>query len=815
MRNFRHSFRALINQPLFSAVVIITCALGIGANTAVFSVINAVLLRPLPFEEPHRLVGLFPYDQRSGTDESFDQSAACYLDFVDWRAQNHVFERMAVYTNESLTLTDGQEAIQIQGQAVSADLFALLGIQPILGRAFLPKEDEPGNRVVILSNDLWKRRFGADPAIIGRPLILDREQFVVVGVMPPGFSFPVRNTPVELWTTVAMLRESRDGGQPMTEQRGNDFLSCIARLKNGVSLDQAQANIDTISAALRQQYPDSNTGVAVKLRPLINSLIGKAQSGLTMLCAMAGCVLLVACLNLANLLLARSLSRKKEITIRTALGAGRWQIIKQLLTESLILAAGGGLAGLLLALWGLEALKRFLPPTIPRIDQISLDFRVLVFAAAGSLFVGIVSGLLPAWRVSSPGIAGSLNEASRGSTEGVRGRRTRAALVVLELVFALVLLASAGLLAKSFLRLQDVPPGFDPNNIATARIALPNATYGKPEQSARFYKTLLSRISEVRGVRSASAAWWLPLSGSEITFNFDIEERPLPAANQPLAQVNVVALDYFKTMGVPLLQGRDFAARDDVNAPPVVIVSEGFARQFFPGENPIGKRITPAGSVNPGKPPVREIVGVVGDTHFISLGEKPKPQIYAPHPQFAVGGMSLVVRGQADPQTLLTTLRKTVTEIDKDVPLFRPRTLSEYASQSISQPRFNAMLVGLFALIALALAAAGIFGLTSYTVTQRTQEIGIRLALGAQRGDVLRLIIGQGMRLLGIGIICGFAGVFGLGHLLQSLLFGIGAHDTATIMGVTAILSLVALLACWIPARRAARVDPVIALRSE
>src|ERR1700736_3071360 len=454
MRNFRHSFRALINQPLFSAVVIITCALGIGANTAVFSVINAVLLRPLPFEEPHRLVGLFPYDQRSGTDESFDQSAACYLDFVDWRAQNHVFERMAVYTNESLTLTDGQEAIQIQGQAVSADLFALLGIQPILGRAFLPKEDEPGNRVVILRNDLWKRRFGADPAIIGRPLILDREQFVVVGVMPPGFSFPVRNTPVELWTTVAMLRESRDGGQPMTEQRGNDFLSCIARLKNGVSLDQAQANIDTISAALRQQYPDSNTGVAVKLRPLINSLIGKAQSGLTMLCAMAGCVLLVACLNLANLLLARSLSRKKEITIRTALGAGRWQIIKQLLTESLILAAGGGLAALLLALWGLEALKRFLPPTIPRIDQISLDFRVLVFAAAGSLFVGIVSGLFAAWRVSSPGIAGSLNEASRPSTEGVRGRRTRAALVVLELVFALVLLASAGLLAKSFLRLQ-------------------------------------------------------------------------------------------------------------------------------------------------------------------------------------------------------------------------------------------------------------------------------------------------------------------------------------------------------------------------
>ena len=815
MHNARHTLRTLVNQPLFSAVVIVTCALGIGANTAVFSVINAVMLRPLPFHEPSQLVGLFPYDQRQGMPSVFDESAACYPDFVDWRAQNRVFDRVAAYTSESLTLTNGKEAIQVQGQAVSADLFTLLGVQPFLGRTFSQQEDEPGNRVVVLSHELWQRRFAGDPSILGKSLTLDHEQFQVVGVMPAGFSFPVRNTPVDLWTTVAMLRESRDGSEPMTAIRGNDFLRCIARLKSGISLGQAQANIDTISAALRQQYPNSNTGVAVKVVPLASSLIATARSGLLMLCAMAGCVLLVACLNLANLLLARSVSRKKEINIRAALGAGRWQITKQLLVESLVLSALGGAAGLLLAIWGLDLLKSFLPTSIPRIDQISLDMRVLVFTAAGSLIVGTLSGLLPAWRVTRQGVFGSLSESTRGSTEGAHGQRTRAALVVLEIVFALVLLASAGLLASSFLRLQNVRPGFDPTNVTTARIALPNANYPKPEQADRFYKTLLTKISDIPGVRSASAAWWIPLSGSDIDFNFDIEEHPLPPGDQPVAQVNSVAPNYFKTLGVPLLQGRNFTAQDDANSTPVAIVTEEFVRRFFPGENPIGKRIKPSARIGAEKPPMREIIGVVRDMHLISLSVKPRPQIYLPQAQFSVHNMFLVVRSETNLQSLMETLRKTVGELDKDVPLFRPRTLSEYASQSVSQPRFNAMLVGLFALIALVLAAAGIFGLTSYTVTQRTQEIGIRMALGAQRGDVLRLIIGQGIRLLILGVLCGFVGVFALGHLLQSLLFGIGAYDLTTIVAVTGILSFVALLACWIPATRASRVDPVIALRSE
>ena len=815
MHNIRYSLRTLFKQPLFTSIVVITLALGIGANSAVFTVVNATLLRPLPFQQPDRLVSVLLYDTRVGTANGYDQAASSYPDFVDWRAQNNVFAHMAVYTNQSLTLTDGEQAVQLAGEAVSADLFALLGVQPVLGRAFSPQEDKPGSRVVILSDELWKRRFAEDRNILGKSITLDREQFVVIGIMPPGFNFPVRKTQVDLWTTVAMLGESRDGSQAMTEQRGNCFLDCIARLKPGVSLNQAQANIDTINASLIRQYPDSNSNVGIKLLPFADYLVDRAHSALMMLVAMAGCVLLVACLNVANLLLARALSRQKEIGIRAALGAGRWQISRQLLTESMVLAVFGGLAGLLVGVWGLSLIKQFLPADIPRIDQLSLDVRVVGFTALASLTVGALSGLIPAWRVSHSDLVGTLNEMGRGSSEGLRGRRTRAILVVFEIVLALLLLATAGLLAESFLRLQKVRPGFDPANVMTARVALPSASYGKPEQAANFYKNLLQRITELPGVRSASAVWWLPLSGSEVTLNFDIEQRPMPKAQQPLTQTNAVALDFFKTIGIPLVRGRDFTPRDDINAPPVVIVSEEFARQFFPGEDPIGKRIKPAGSISSGEPPMREIVGVVGDVRLISLSAAPKPQIYFPHQQFAIPGVSLVVRSTTRPESLTETLRKTVADLDKDVPLFRPRTLSEYASQSVSQPRFNAMLVGLFALIALLLAAAGIFGLTSYTVTQRTQEIGIRMALGAQRTDVLRLIIGQGLRLLGIGIVCGLVGVFGLGHLLQSLLFGIGANDMATMASVTAVLSFVALLACWIPATRAARVDPVIALRSE
>ena len=815
MQNLRYALRVLGKQPLFTAIVILTFALGIGANTAVFSVLNAVLLRPLPFHEPQNLVALGEYDPREKADPGTEIDSISYLDYVDFRDQSQVFERVAVYTNQSVgTLTDGNEATHVQGESVSANLFSLLGVQPMLGRTFLPKEDEPGNHVVILSHGLWQRRFGADRGIIGKSVTLDGQQFQVVGVMPPRFTFPISVISPELWIPMSILGESKDGSPPMTEQRDTDFLFCIARLKPNASIQQAQANIDTITANWRRQYPDTKLHVGAKVISEMSAMIGSTHSALLMLCAMAGCVLLVACVNVANLLLARSLSRNREISIRAALGAGRWHIIRQLLTESILLGAFGGGAGLVIAIWGIDSLKAFLP-RIPRIEEISPDPRVLAFTAVVSLGVGIFAGLLPAWRASHPNLAGSLNENSRGSTEGAAAGRTRAALVVIEIVLALVLLASAGLLVESFLRLQKIPSGFDPSNVTTARVALPETNYGKPEQAGEFYKKLMDRLSTFPGVQSVGAAWWIPLSGSEISFNFNTEEHPVAAGQQPVAQLNVVTPDYFQTVRVPIRQGRAFTDRDDRNAPLVAIVSEGFAKQYFPGEDPIGKRIIPNGSVDPGKPPVREIVGVVADMHLISLRLPPKPQIYLPHQQFGIQSMSIFVRSQMGEAALMGTLRRAVNEIDKDVPVYRVRTLPDYLSQSIAQPRLNAMLVGLFALIALLLAAAGIFGVMSYSVTQRTQEIGIRLALGAQRYDVLRLIVLQGMRFVGAGIVLGLIGVFLCTRLLQSLLFGIGATDLRTMFAVTLILTAVAFIACLLPARRATLVDPIQALRAE
>ena len=814
-QELRYALRVLAKQPAFTVIVILTFALGIGANTAVFSVLNAVLLRPLPFHEPQNLVALGEYDVREKTDPGTEINSISYLDYVDWRDQNKVFERVAVYTNQSVsTLTDGNEATHVQGEAVSVELFPLLAVQPVVGRVFLPNEDEPGNHVVILSNELWQRRFGGDRRIIGKTITLDGLSFQVIGVMPPRFTFPISSVSPELWVSLSRLRESKDGSTPMTEQRDNDFFRCIARLKSGVSIQQAQANINTIAANWHQQYPDSKSNTAAKVLPEISAMVGNVRSALLMLCAMAGCVLLVACVNVANLLLARSLSRNREISIRAALGASRWHIIKELFAESILLGVVGGLAGLILAIWGIDSLKAFLP-SIPRIDEISPDVGVLVFTAFVSLGVGIFAGLIPAWRTSHPNLAGSLNENSRGSTEGAAGGRTRAALVVIEIVFALVLLASAGLLVESFLQLQKVQAGFDPANVTTARVALPETNYGKPRQAGDFYKKLLDRLATLPGVQEVAAAWWIPLSGSEIGFNFDVEEHPIPAGQQPIAEVNVVTPDYFGTIRVPVRRGRTFNDRDDRNATPVAIVSESFAKQFFPGEDPIGKRITPNGSVDPGKPPVREIVGVVADMHLISLRLAPKPQIYIPHQQFAVQSMSIFVRSQMSESALMSSLRRAVDEIDKAIPLYRMRTMPDYLSGSIAQPRLNAVLVGLFALIALLLAAAGIFGVMSYSVTQRTQEIGIRLALGAQRYDVLRLVIVQGMRFVGAGLLLGFVGVFASTRLLRSLLFGIGATDLPTMFVVTLILTAVAFFACFLPARRATMVDPVIALRSE
>ncbi len=810
MANLRYAIRMLFKQPGFTAIAVLTLALGIGANTAIFTVVNAVLLRPLPFKNPDQLVTLSMIDTR-GASDALD--SVSYPNFVDWRAQNRVLSHLAVFTSNGLTLTDGREAVHLQALAVSSDLFPMLGVHPQLGRAFLPKEDEPGAHVVLLSHALWQRHFGSDPRIIEKNIILDGTPYQVVGVMPPDFQFPIERTPAEAWTSMAGFRQAQNGGPAMTEQRGNDFLFAVGRIRPGVRLEQAQANLDSIASALSKQYPDSNTYAGVKLVRFLASMVGPVRPALLMLLGTAGCVLLVACVNVANLLVARSVARQKEISIRSALGAQRGDIIRQLLVESALLGSLGGLIGLLIAIWGVDSLAYLLPANLPRASQISPDARVLFVTAVVSLLVGCLAGIMPAWRASHPNLVTSLNESGRGSSASGRGLRIRGFLVIVEIVLALVLLSGAGLLTQSFLRLREVKPGFDASGIMTVRLALPDAGYGKPEQAASFYNKLMTRISTLPGVVSAAAGWWLPLSGSEIALDIDIQEHPLPEAQRPVSQVNSITPDYFKTLRIPLLKGRTFNERDDIKSPLVVVINETFARQLFPGQDPIGKRITPSGTVENGKPPVREIVGVVGDAKALSLMAKAKPQLYFPHQQFAVPGMSLLVRTSNDPHAIVTGVREAVAELDKNVPIYRPHTLEEYVGLSVAQPRLNALLVGLFSAVALLLAAAGIFGVMSYSVTQRTQEIGIRLALGAQRGDVLRLIVGQGMRLVVYGVCAGILITFGLNHLLKGLLYGINAGDLSTLFLVSTLLASVALLACWLPARRASGIDPIVALR--
>jgi putative ABC transport system permease protein len=811
MHHLRLAVRMLGKQPGFTVIAVLTLALGVGANTAIFSVVNAVLLRPLPFPDPDQLVALSSYDDRVGF--TGDVDSVSYPNFADWRDQNRVFSHVAVYGNNSLTLTDGQEASHVQSISVSADLFPLLSVQPQLGRIFTAKEDEPGTRVAILSHALWQRRFGSDPSILHRTVTLNGFPYQVIGVMPPGFEFPIQPEPIEIWTTVAGFREKQAGSQAMTEERGNNFLFAFARMKPGVRVERAQANLDLIAGSLAKQYSDSNAHSFVKVVPLLHAWVGHFRPALLMILASAGCVLLVACVNVANLLLARSIGRQKEIGIRSALGAQRSDIIRQLLTESLLLGLVGGLVGLLIAVWGVESLVRLLPANLPRASEISPDGRVLAFTIIISLVVGCLSGLMPAWRASHPNLAASLNESGRGSSESGRGLRLRGFLVVVEIVFALALLSGAGLLAQSFLRLREVKPGFDAHNVMTARVDVPDKNYGKPAEAAEFYRKLLERVSMLPGVTAASAAWWLPLSGNEITFDVQDPQHPMPEAQRPVSQMNAVAPDYFQVLHIPLVKGRTFTVRDDINAPRVMVVNETFARQFFPGQDPIGKRLIPSGSVEPGDPPLREIIGVVGDAKALTLMAKAKPQIYIPHQQFAVQRMSLLIRTQNDPRGILPALRNSVAEVDKDVPLFRPRPLEEFVARSVAQPRFNALLVGLFSTVALLLSVAGIFGVMSYSVSQRTQEIGIRLALGAQRSDVLRLIVGQGMRLVVLGVGTGLLVTFGLTRLLQDLLYGISATDLSTLFMVSSLLSLVAFLACWLPARRASAIDPMVALR--
>jgi putative ABC transport system permease protein len=810
LQDIRFGLRMLLKSPSISIVATIALALGIGANTAIFSVVNAVLLRPLPFPDSDSLVALFETDTQRG----LQRGSHSYPNFMDLRAQNTVFENVASYHGSDYIMTGRGEPARLQGAVVTANLFSLLKVQPMLGRVFLPDEDKPTEtgRVVILSHKLFQQRFNGDPSILNQAITLEGIKFTVIGVMPAAFEFPIQNDPVELWTTIA---GDASGKEPITAQRGAHFLSVIGRLKSGVSEEKAQAELTAIGSRLEQQYPDTNTHKSLRVESALKSLVGDIRPALLILLGAVACVLLIACANVANLLLARATSRHKEMAIRTALGASRTRVIRQLLTESVLLSLVGGGVGLLLAVWWSDLLVALGKEDIPRAIHVGMDWRVLGFTLGVSLLTGLIFGLAPAFHSSRTELVESLKEGARGTSAGTFANVVRKALVVIELGFAVLLLTGAGLLIQSLWRLQRVNSGLHPENILTFNVTLPEVKYKSANQS-QFFIDLKQRLEATPGVQSASSILPLPLSGDRFGISFEIEGRPMAPKDHPSADFFTTGVGYFKTMGIPIVKGRDFDDRDKHGSTPVIIITETFARQYFPNEDPIGKRIHPGISTYDNEDSVmREIVGVVGDIRNRTLSTESKPAYYVPQTQVPFSQMVTVVKTAGEPHGLVSAATKEVAAMDHDVPLFSVKSMDEYISTSVAAPRFSTTLLSIFAGVALVLTVVGLYGVMSYSVAQRTNEIGIRMALGAQSRDVLLMIVKQGSVLILLGLAIGLLGAFALTRVISSLLFGVTAKDPFTFAAVSLLLAFVALLACYVPALRATKVDPMNALRCE
>jgi len=808
-QDIKYGIRMLLKSPGLSIVATIALALGIGANTAIFSVVNAVLLKPLPFPNSDALMRVYEKDQRRG----LLRGAYSYPNFFDLREQNHVFEHVAAYHDGDFIMTGRGEPVRISGGVVTADLFSVLGTAPVLGRTFLPNEDKPTEtgRVVVLSERLFASRFNSDASVLNKQITLDGKQYTVVGVMPHAFEFPIQNEPLDLWTTIA---DDAAGDSPVTAQRGAHFLRVIARLKPGVTESQAQAEADTIAARLEQQYPDENTHKGIHVESALKALVGDIRQALLILLGAVACVLLIACANVANLLLARAMTRHKEMAVRSALGASRLRVVRQLLTESVLLSLAGGVLGLILAVWWSDLLIALGKKDIPRAIQIGLDWRVLGFTLGVSVLTGLVFGLVPALHLSKTQLTESLKE-GRGAGAGARKNRVRGVLVVAELAIAVVLLVGAGLLIQSLWRLQHVNPGLQPENILTFNLSLPDVRYPS-EKQVRFYRDLIVRMRSLPGVQSASAVMPLPLSGDRFSISFQIEGRPVAPKDEPSADLFIAETNYFRTMGIPIIKGRDFEDRDQHTSTPVIIITEQFARQYFPGENPVGKRIHPGISTWDNEDStMREIIGVAGDVRNRALNTEPKPAYYMPQSQLPFTQLIAVVKSTNDPRALTGSLTREVRAMDPELPVFSVKTMEEYISSSVAAPRFNTTLLSIFAAVALVLTIIGLYGVMSYSVAQRTNEIGIRMALGAQTRDVLGLIVKDGMKLVLLGLVLGISGALGLTRLLSTLLFGVTTRDPVTFVAIAALLSFVAILACYIPAWRATRVDPLEALRCE
>jgi predicted permease len=810
-KDIRYGIRGLLKRPGFTAIVVITLGLGIGANTAFFSVVNAVLLRSLPYRDSGRLVALWETvskDRRNPTS---------YPNFLDWRAQNQSFEEMAAYAATDFTLAGQTQTDRIEGELVSEDYFSLLGVSAAQGRVFLPEENRTGNGrpVEFFSYGCWQRRFGADPSLLNRTINLNEAAFTIVGIMPQGFrGF---SGTAEVWAPIA----ARDLLWPQTARfnflgsRDVHWHRAIGRLKPGVSLERAQADMDAIGVRLAHDYPQANDKRGVQIALAQDYLVGKLRTPLLVLLGAVGFVLLIACANVANLLLARAAERSKEISIRLALGAGRRRLVQQLLTESLLLALCGGGVGLLFALWGTDVLVSILPITLPSFAAPQIDLRVLGFASLIAILTGLLMGLAPALQASQLNLNEWLKEGSK-SSGGQRSHRTRSLLVAAEIALALMLMIGAGLMLKSFQRMQQVDPGFKPDHLLTLRIDVPNQKY-QGEQRARLGQQLIERAQALPGVESAAITFTDPFVFDGINLAYAIEgHAPLSPAERDSAFLHLISPNYFQTMGIPLLTGRDFALSDNLKAPGVVIVGDSLARRYWPGENAVGKRLKFA--PDDPKSPWLTVVGVASNIKFRSLRQDLNAEtiIYQPNLQSnVVVGLSLLVRTKTDPKAMLTTLQGMVRDFDSDIPAYSMATMTDRLADQTTDVRSFAWLIGAFALLAVLLASIGIYGVMSYAVSQRTQEVGIRIALGARSSDVLRLIIWQSLRVTLVGVIVGLLGAFAVTRSLSGLLFEVQPNDPSIFAFITVLLVGVALFACYIPARRATKVDPLVALRYE
>jgi putative ABC transport system permease protein len=797
-QDLRYGARMLLTSPGFAVVTILTLALGIGANTAIFSVIDAVLLRPLPFAEPERLVQiqnahwLFNFDADSG-----DQ-------FMSPIENVEVFEQAAHYDTGRVNLTDETSPERIQLMRVTAGFFPMLGVPPLLGRTFSADEHKAGNhRVVIISHGLWQSRFGGDPQVLGKTVRMNGYQHTIIGVMPRDFQFYVLGNPADAWTPLM------PGVHLITTEAGAET---FARLKQGISLTQAQAQMETIYQRARQQRPqfkDYDTH-RIRLTPLSKTWAGNLRSPLLILLAAVGSVLLIACINAANLLLARAATRQKEVAIRAALGASRLRLVRQWLTESSLLALLGGALGLLFATWSVRVMIAISPVRVPRVGDVDIDSRALVFTLGISTLTGLLFGLAPALQFSKPALNETLKEGGRRGTADF-SPRLRNALMVSEVALALVLLINAGLLVKSFRHLLDVRLGFNPKNVLTLELAPPAMKYPYYPERAEFYQQIIERIRALPGVEHVGTINDLPIAAGSLITPIQIEGRPPESQPHITAAWRVASADYFRAMQIPLLSGRYFTEQDNVSAPRVAIIDHSFARWAFPNENPIGKRLI----LNTGSPTAYEIVGIVGDVKHRGLDLQIDPAFYLPMRQRPSLYARLVIRTTTDPATLTSAVRKAIWEVDKDHPIYNVKTMEQHVAESISRRRFSMLMLSAFALIALLLSMVGIYGVMAFVVTQRTHEIGIRMALGARPRDVLKLVVGQGVKLITAGVALGLVGALALSRFLMSLLYEVSATDPMTFAGVALLLAVVALVACYLPARRALKVDPLVALRHE